>query len=496
VGTDDRALAWGALMPGVAAHPVEGWLSDAVAQGVESVCLFSESVGSPERTRETVRELRAISPDLLIATDEEGGEVTRLEPLTGSSVLSPLALGVIDDVNVTRATGRLLGRMLRAADVDWTLAPVADVNVDPRNPVIGVRSFGSDSRATATHVAAMIDGLQSTGVLATAKHFPGHGDTHVDSHEHLPTLEVGAELIDQRELAPFRAAIDVGVATVMTGHLLVPALDPDQPASMSRRITTDLLRDQLGFEGVVITDAVEMGAVAGADRAGLPAAVVAALHAGADVVCLGAADQRRALEASAAAVLGALADGTLSRDLLAAAASRRQALRARRTERFVPSPLDGDAELIARAAALSLSMRGDARLSAPGVDVLRISASPGYAAGQTRWGVEPHLTGFGIDAREVEVVPAATGRDLVIEIRDAWKSTELTELLQETARRRPDAVIVDAGWPSPELPPVRGSITTHGSGNLASLLAACQLADVNPYDYVRSALTTLDRELT
>jgi len=496
VHSDDSRLAWGALMPGIAAHPIEGWLAEMVAHGVESVCLFSDAVGSPKRTRDTVRALRAVAPDLLIATDEEGGEVTRLEPLTGSSVLSPLALGVIGDVEVTRATGRIIGRMLRASDVDWTFAPVADVNVDPRNPVIGVRSFGSDAVAAAAHVAAMIDGLQSVGVLATAKHFPGHGDTHVDSHEDLPVLDVDPSLFVDRELSPFRTAVAADVAAVMTGHLLVPALDPYLPASLSRRITTDLLRHELGFDGVVVTDAVEMGAVAGADRANLPAAVVAALNAGADVVCLGAANQRSALETSADAVARALSDGTLDRDRLAAAARRRRLLRERLARTVSSSTAETDAELIARAAASSLTVRGDVDLRATEVDVLRVSATPGYAAGATRWGVAPHLSGLGFDAREVATVPEASCRALVIEVRDAWKSPDLMATLDEAAARRPDAVIVDAGWPSPALPPTRGSITTHGSGNLASLLAAHRLAGTDPHDAVLATLTAIDLELT
>jgi beta-N-acetylhexosaminidase len=493
VDADDLRLASGALMPGVATSPVEDWVAAALAQGVESVCLFGDAVGTPERTRDTVRALRAVAPGVLVATDEEGGEVTRLEPVTGSSVLSPLALGVIDDPDVTRATGRVLGRLVRASDVDWSLAPVADVNVDPRNPVIGVRSFGADAASAARHVAAMVEGLQSAGVLATAKHFPGHGDTHVDSHEHLPVLSAGASLIRNRELVPFRAAISAGVASIMTGHLLVPAFDPDRPASLSEPITTALLRRELGFHGVVITDAVEMGAVAGADGAGLAAAVVAALQAGADVVCIGAADQARALEASVAAVLEAVAVGTLRRDVLATAARRRRLMRTLREQPDATSFLR-DVELIAAAASSSLTVRGDVLLSTRAVDVLRISAAPGYAAGESRWGVASHLAAFGVDCTSVAEVPDASGRDLVIEVRDVWKTPALMQVLADAAWTRPDAVIVDVGWPTPALPDVRGCITTHGSGDLASLLAACRLTDRDARRPVLDALTALDLE--
>jgi beta-N-acetylhexosaminidase len=493
---DVARLVWGALMPGVSTHPVEPWVSAALANGVQSVCLFAEAIGSPERTRETVRALRAISPDLLISTDEEGGEVTRLQTNAGSSFLSPLALGVVDDPAVTRATGRLLGGMLRASGIDWTLAPVADVNVDPRNPVIGVRSFGGDATQAADHVAAFISGVQAVGVIATAKHFPGHGDTHVDSHESLPTVDADLSLLRARELVPFRAAIDVAVASVMTGHLLVSAVDPDAPASLSRAVTTDLLRDELDFAGVIVTDAVEMGAVSGPAREQLPAAVVTALKAGADVVCIGAADQERALEASAAAVFAALAAGDLDVEVLVVAAERRSALMAGRDHELADSSVEDDEALVADAAVRSLRVHGNPLVTGRGIDVLRTSAAPGYAAGETRWGVARHLAAFGLDVRIVAAAPQTADRDLVIEVRDAWKRPELILALDEATRLRPDAVIVDFGWPARVLPVSRGSITTHGTGNLSSALAACQLAGRDARELALSILTDARLELT
>jgi beta-N-acetylhexosaminidase len=329
--TDDLTrLIHGALMPGVSASEPEPWVGEALASGVETVCLFGEAVGSPEITRRTTSALRTLSPDLIISLDEESGDVTRVEALRGSSFLAPLALGAIDDVDVTRASARLVGRLLRDVGVDWTLAPVADVNVDPANPVIGVRSFGSDAAGVAEHAAAFIEGLQAQGVLACAKHFPGHGDTSVDSHEALPVLAVEPETLDERELAPFRAAIAAGVASIMTGHLLVPSLDPQSAASASAAITTGLLREQLGYEGVVITDAIEMAAVSGPDRSGIGPAAVSALLAGADVVCIGAADQEAALGTCVEAIRAAVADGRLGQDVLRAAADRRQRMRASR----------------------------------------------------------------------------------------------------------------------------------------------------------------------
>jgi beta-N-acetylhexosaminidase len=482
------SLVWGALMPGVSTHPVEPWVLRAIDAGVESVCLFADAVGSIERTRDTVDRLRRANPRLLVATDEEGGEVTRLEPLVGSSVLSPLALGVIDDEAVTRATGRRLATMLRSVGIDWTFAPVADVNVDPCNPVIGVRSFGGEAGAVARHVAAFVEGVQGRGVAATAKHFPGHGDTHVDSHEALPTVSASGDVLSARELAPFRAAVTAGVASVMTGHLLVPSLDPEAPASLSAAVTTRLLRQEFGFSGVVVTDAVEMGAVSGPRRERLAAAVVAALRAGADVVCLGAADQESALESAVLAVQAALDSGEVDIRTLEAAARRRAALRVFTSANVAPIDAAVDDEIIAGAAAGALVVTGDIRLTGRGIDVLRIAAPPGYAAGETRWGVATPLGELLSDVREIEGMPQGTDRDLVVEVRDAWKQPALVARLDAVCAVRPDAVVVDMGWPMPTMPSTRGSLTTHGTGDLIGAVAAAVLAASDPRRSARSVL--------
>lgn len=474
-------LVWGALMPGVRTPGVEAWVHAALAAGVESVCLFGDAVGSPARVGSTVRALRRSASDLLVATDEEGGEVTRIEAVAGSRFLSARALGVVDDLDVTGAQARLMGRLLRRVGVDWTLAPVADVNVDPRNPVIGVRSYGPDAVRAGEHVAATVTGLQTAGVVATPKHFPGHGDTHVDSHEDLPVLSVEQAALDGRELVPFRAAIASGCASVMTGHLLVRVLDAHAPASLSRPITTGLLRGQLGFDGVVVTDAVEMGAVAGVDRERLAAATVAALAAGADVVCLGAADQERALADSAAAVLAAVRDGVLDVTLLESAAERRRALRQVGSD-SASTQVAADAGLLAEAASRSLTVDGDVRVDR-GVDVLTVAARPGYAAGPTGWRLAPRLRSLGVDVRAV--TEPSPGRRLVIEVRDAWKDDRLRAMLDDALARRPDAVVVDVGWPTDLGSSAAGQVRTYGTGALSATLAACLLAGVEPVAVVR-----------
>ena len=209
-----------------------------------------------QQLRELTGVLRA-EGDVLVGIDEEGGDVTRLEVATGSSYPGNAALGAIDDVELTGRVAASIGADLAEVGVNLNLAPVADVNTNPLNPVIGIRSFGADGELVARHVAASVRGLQSAGVAACAKHFPGHGDTAQDSHHELPVVES----LEDAALAPFRAAAEAGVQSVMTAHIVVRSLG-EAPATMSREILHDLLRVELGYDGLVITDALEMKAIA------------------------------------------------------------------------------------------------------------------------------------------------------------------------------------------------------------------------------------------
>ena len=182
--------------------------------------------------------------------------MTRLEAASGSSYPGNAALGVVDDAELSESVAASLGAELADAGVNLDFAPVADVNTNPQNPVIGIRSFGSDAELVSRHVAAFVRGLQRAGVAACAKHFPGHGDTSVDSHLALPLVDS----LDPRALEPFRAAIAAGVRSLMTAHIVVRSIG-DEPATMSREVLHDLLRVELGFDGVVVTDALEMKAI-------------------------------------------------------------------------------------------------------------------------------------------------------------------------------------------------------------------------------------------
>jgi beta-glucosidase-like glycosyl hydrolase/CubicO group peptidase (beta-lactamase class C family) len=198
---------------------------------------------------------------LLVAADFERGTSMRVEE--GSSFPHSMAVAATGRPEDAYTMGKITALEARAIGVPWIFAPDADVNSNPENPIINTRSFGEDPTRVSEFVAAFVRGVEENGALATAKHFPGHGDTSTDSHLDLPTVSGDRTHLDRVELAPFRAAISAGVSTIMTGHLAVPALEPDPnvPATMSPKITTDLLRAQMGFDGVVVTDALDMGGV-------------------------------------------------------------------------------------------------------------------------------------------------------------------------------------------------------------------------------------------
>ncbi|PWU61475.1 sugar hydrolase, partial [Micromonospora globispora] len=252
------SLAAAVLQPGFVGTTPPPWIRRWLGEGLGSVVLFARNIVDSEQLAALTATLRAERPDVIVAIDEEAGDVTRIESARGSSRPGNFALGIVDDPALTEAVARDLGTELAAAGVTLNYAPDADVNSNPDNPVIGVRSFGADPALVARHTAAWVRGLQAGGVAACAKHFPGHGDTRIDSHHDLPRIGGDRARLDAVELAPFRAAVAAGVQAVMTGHLLVPALDPELPATLSPRILGRLLREELRFQGVVVTDAVEM----------------------------------------------------------------------------------------------------------------------------------------------------------------------------------------------------------------------------------------------
>jgi len=263
--------------------------------GLGGVILFARNVAEPEQVAELAYEAARLVPDLplWVSIDQEGGRVARLKaPFTE---WPPMAtLGRSGDVRLVERFGRALAAELRAVGVTLDYAPVLDVHTNARNPVIGDRALSHKAEDVARFGSALIKTLQGEGIAACGKHFPGHGDTSTDSHLELPIVEHPPERLREVEFLPFRAAVAAGVATIMTAHVLVPALDEKRPATLSRRIVSGLLREELGYGGVILSDDLEMKAVA--NEYPVPSAAVLAIEAGCDgvLICSGNHDQQAA----------------------------------------------------------------------------------------------------------------------------------------------------------------------------------------------------------
>ena len=270
------------LMVGLPGTEVPSYLRELAQRGLRSVCIYGENVESEEQLREYVANLRdVLGSEAIIAIDEEGGEVTRVDYRTGSKFAGNGFLGQLGNLELTARDGRLIAQRLRSIGINLNLAPVADVNLEPANPVIGIRSFGSDQARVAEHVASFVQAHERAGVCTTLKHFPGHGNTRVDSHHDLPKVEGGLAELVATQMEPFKAGIEAGASAVMLGHL---DLGLSAPSSMSSEVV-NYLRQDLGFSGIIITDAIDMGALG--PREELPRNAIRSLLAGVDLVCLG-----------------------------------------------------------------------------------------------------------------------------------------------------------------------------------------------------------------
>ncbi|MFF4097086.1 glycoside hydrolase family 3 protein [Streptomyces sp. NPDC001834] len=483
------------LQPGFTGTTAPDWVLRRVDEGLASVALFGRNVRTPEQVTALTARLRAEREDLLVAIDEEGGDVTRLEVRIGSSFPGNLALGYVDDVDLTRAVAQELGRRLAACGVNLNWAPSADVNSNPDNPVIGVRAFGADTRLVARHTAAYIEGLQASGVAACTKHFPGHGDTAIDSHHAMPRIDVDLETLHARELVPFRAAIEAGSKCVMSAHILLPALDPDRPATVSRRILTGLLREELGYDGLIVTDAVEMRAIAG--TYGIERGSVLAIAAGADALCVGGGlEDDRTVLLLRDALVTAVRSGELPEERLADAAARVRALASwTRNAKEAGSESGAAAQegsasgtgagcgIGLVAARRAVRVTGCAQPLTGPAHVASFTPASNIAVGdETPWGVAVELdrlvpgtrTGtYGRDTEEpvAAVVRAAGERRIVVVVRDAHRHAWMGEALDTLVAQRPDTVVVEMGVP--QAPP-RGAlhIATHGAARVCGQAAA------------------------
>ncbi|MFE5074757.1 glycoside hydrolase family 3 protein [Streptomyces halstedii] len=483
------------------------WIRRAVENGLAGVGVFGTNLAPPEPAAPgaapygTLRDdiaapLRAVRPDVLIALDEEGGDVTRLDYHRGSPYPGNHALGAVDDLGLTREVARAIGADLADAGINLCLGPCADVNSRPNNPIIGVRSFGADPGRVARHTEAFVRGLQDRRVAATLKHFPGHGDTGTDSHTALPDIDRDLPALRALDLPPFAAGIAAGAKAVMTGHIRLPHL-AEPPATLSPRIVTGLLREELGYDGVVVSDALEMAPVL--DRWGFGGAAVLAWSAGVDLVLLGASGVEHALPQVYEAVESALKKGELTIERLEEAAARVAALRAWADP--VPTGLgrsgsvptgsgtgrsgsytgrSGIGLVAARRALVAVGVPSPGA-SGP-VHCVRLSSEANMAVGVAPWGLDRALDGLGRLASALDVDPGTDPADiplpaagpLVVVVRDAVRDPWQHATVDALRTRRPDLVTVDMG-----LEPAPGRLAaplllTRGAG-LANAVAAAEL---------------------
>lgn len=434
--------ASGVLLPGFVGLTLPGWLAARLRGGLAGVCLFGDNIRSLPQLRELTAEIREANPNAVIAIDEEGGDVTRLYYDQGSPYPGNAILGRIDDLAYTEAVASSVGRQLRQAGCTITFAPDVDINSNPDNPVIGVRSFGTDPAVVARHSAAWIRGLQATGIDASAKHFPGHGDTAQDSHLALPVVDRSLAELRERELVPFVAAIEAGSATIMTSHILLPQLDADAPATLSGHILQGLLRQELGFEGVIVSDALDM---AGASAAiGIPEAAVRAIAAGCDLLCIGTDNSDAQLAEIEAALASAVAEGRLDASRLADAAARTLRLATSSAARRPAVPVAD-----AVPPAFDLTRTAGAFDVRPGVTVsqnrflVAIETVANAAVGVAPWAARAgRRLGEG---ERLAGVPA--GQQLVLIGRDNHRHRWVRELIDSARREHPSVIVIDMGWP-------------------------------------------------
>jgi beta-N-acetylhexosaminidase len=480
-------LADAVLIPPFVSRTVPPWLTGALGRGLAGATLYGMNIATPEQLTMLTARLRAAAPEPVIAIDEEGGDVTRIAHRRGSPYPGNAALGAIDDPALTQAVYAALGADLADLGISLDLAPAVDVNSAADNPVIGTRSFGSDTALVARHGAAAVTGLQSAGVAACAKHFPGHGSTQIDSHLSLATVTGGLDLLAERDLPPFAAAIEAGVRTVMPGHLRVPELTGDLPASLSPAALTGLLRGDLGFTGVIVSDGLEMRAVA--DVYGIPETAVRAVAAGTDLLCLGREQDEHMYARVREALIAAVRSGRMPGERLEDAAARVAELR------------DWTAAAAGRERGRGADIGLAAARRAVRVDgvpqplhrplVVEMVPPANIAAGAVPWGLGSWVqadslrrisTGTpdeGLAATISDLLAEAADRSLVIVVRDAHRYPAAASITSAILAARPDAAVVEMGLPVWR-PPAGLYLATYGAARTSSRAAAEVLGLVAP----------------
>lgn len=463
------ALARGVIALGFSGATVDDAPLDALrAFAPGALILFARNVGTTDALRDLVTALRATgAPPPLVTIDQEGGRVARIRSGV-AQIPSAMAVGAAGDAELARTLGTLVGRDLARLGITVDFAPVADLALEAASTVIGTRAYGDDPERVGTFVMAFAEGLERGGVAAAVKHFPGHGSTAVDSHTDLPRVAVDAQTLRARDLVPFARAVAARSASiVMSAHVILDAFDPAAPATLSHAVLTDLLRGELGFDGVISTDCLEMDAIA--NGVGTPEGAVRALAAGADLLMISHRVDRA--EAAVEGIVAAVRDGRIPRARLEEAHARVLRLR----ERFATvtpfaGALDEQAPLDAAQRAVTV-LRGEPRLR-DGKPVTVISfegtladnaAKSGTAAladeapslstslRRRRWKSEVMRVPLDPDADELDLLlehlPRLGDREFVVMTRRAHLHPAQRDAVARILAKVPDALVISAREP-------------------------------------------------
>lgn len=473
--TDARpggGCAGSVLLAGFVGTTLPNWLAERLRSGLAGVCLFGTNVSTLTQLRSLTDDIREANPLAIIAIDEEGGDVTRLFEGVGSPYPGNAILGHIDDPDYTASIARSVGARLLDAGCLLDFAPDVDINCNPNNPVIGVRSFGAEPALVARHSTAWVRSLEETGVAASAKHFPGHGDTAEDSHLALPVIDRTLAELRSREFVPFAAAIAAGVRSIMTSHILVPRVDAKNPATFSKVLLTEVLRGELGFDGVIVSDALDMAGASG--DIGIPLAAVRALAAGCDLLCIGTANTDAQLAAIESAISDAVVRGEIESSRLADAARRNRSL-AEHGARIIRSHRREEGEL---AVVGELPDADDLSRVATAFEIregLRVAKRRSYVVFETAANIAIGDSPWGVAAAGAEVTVLREGdlfssnlftdtTQLILLGKANHRYQWVRSAVDRFRGKDLDVIVVDMGWPADDR--AYADIATFGASRL------------------------------
>ena len=405
--------------PGFGGTSIPEWIKPWLDNGLGSITLFGSNTPTLESTHQLIQELRSYNQNLVIAIDEEGGDVTRLFVREGSRYPTPALLGKCDDEELTYSSYRSLGTLLRELGVNLSYAPVADVVAVHNNPIVGVRSFGTTADLVSRHVVQAVVGLQDSGVGACIKHFPGHGAVVEDSHHSLPRI---------------------------------------------RMSKGEYLRGSLGFKGLIVTDALDMGALGGVPR--IHESALQALLAGSNLLCFsGLGDQSQIVQASFVRIKDALKTAEITSDHLVGIASPVRDFNSK-----ILVSAEEKREVDFDNLALGMHKSGSVSIKNPDINLIEIGTKPTIAAGDVSWGIHRELRAAGVkfEIHSSDSEGALkSDKQLVVAFRDAYRDSQLLATLQNLQKRKPDAIFIDMGWPTLEFNP-KNLIRSYGSSAVVS----------------------------